>query len=109
MKEELEYVINNQTEILHFLKSRYPLYHNSNIFLRDVQFGLILYFQKKHQKLRNRDAEKVARGFMDHLNKLKIVHQLDHQTWWLSYPEFQVKPVPKTPLAGKTQPAGATP
>jgi len=44
MKELLEYVINNQIEVLYFLKSRYPLYHCPNIFLRDVQFGLILYF-----------------------------------------------------------------
>lgn len=101
MKALLEYVINNKTEVLHFLKSRYPLYHNSNLFLRDVQFGLILFFQKKRRKVRNRDAEKIARGFLEHLQKANVVHQLDRQTWWLSLPEFQLNPVSKPAGSGK--------
>jgi hypothetical protein len=99
MKNHLGYAVNNQTEVMHYLKSNYPLYHNSNLFLRDVQFGLIMFFRNKHYTLRNRDAEKVARGFLEHLGKQKIVHQLDHQTWLLNYPEFRIQLVPEKPAA----------
>lgn len=103
MNQQLNYIINNQTEVLYFLKSHYPVYHNSNLFLRDVQFGLIKYFQQKRQRLKNRDAEKVARGFMEHLGRLNIARQLDQQTWLLNYSEFQVTPVPKTSTGEKMQ------
>ncbi len=89
MNRQLDYAINNQTEVMNFLKTNYPLYNASNLFLRDVQFGLIEYFRRKHMTLRNRDAEAVARGFIDHLKKGRLVSQIDQQTWTLHYPEFK--------------------
>ena len=103
MNRQLNYIINNQTEVLYFLKSHYPMIHNSNLFLRDIQFGLILYCQQKGQRLKNRFAEEVARGFMEHLCRSNVVHQHDHQTWSLNYPEFQIAPVQKTPVVEKGQ------
>jgi hypothetical protein len=109
MNAQLEYAVNNRNEVLHFLKSHYPMYHESNLFLRDVQFGLIDFFRTKGMRLRNKDAEKVAHGFLDHLKKMKIVFQIDQQTWALNYPEFAVQPVPKPQPAVKPQPALQTP
>jgi hypothetical protein len=103
MNRQLNYIINNQTEVLYFLKSHYPMFHNSNVFIRDIQFGLILYFQQKGQRLRPRDAESVARGFMEHLGRSNIVRPIDQQTWMLNYTEFQAAPVSKTQAAVKVQ------
>ncbi len=101
MNPMLAYAINNQTEVLNFLRSQYPLYDASNLFLRDVQFGLIRYFQQKRMRLKNGDAESVARGFLDHLKKARIVAQVDQPTWALHYPDFALpaasKPAEKIP------------
>ena len=103
MNPQLEYAINNQTEVLNFLKSRYPLYNASNLFLRDVQFGLIEYFREKGMRLTNRDAEKVARGYLDHLKKNRIVSQIDQQTWALHYPDFALRSASLSAAAEKPQ------
>jgi hypothetical protein len=103
MNRQLNYIINNQTEVLYFLKAHYPMYHNSNLFIRDIQFGLIRYYQQKGQRLKPCDAEKVARGFMDHLSRSNIARQLDQQTWLLNYSEFQATQVSKTQPAENVQ------
>jgi hypothetical protein len=98
MIRQTEYVITNYTEVLRFLKNNYPLYHLSNVFLRDVQFGLIKFFESKHQKLLPRFSERVARGFIEHLKKEKIFIQLDNFTWTLHYPEFRATRAVKEPV-----------
>ncbi len=103
MMQQTEYIITNFREVLNFLKKNYPLYHLSNVFFRDIQFGMIKYFESKNQKLQLRHAERVAIGFIEFLKKQKILFQINEVTWKLNYPDFVAKPpVQKQPSAATT-------
>ncbi len=129
--KQLEYVLNNEKEVLGFLKSQYPLYHLSNIFFRDVQYGIQKMFERRGEKVSYPNAEKIAWEFVGKLEKEKMLNKIDQQSWVLNYPEYK-KPVvtptakpaagaapakspaaggvrPALPPLGSAKPAGATP
>ena len=104
-----EYILNNEKEVLEFLKSRFPLYHLSNFFFRDIQYGIQMLLTEKKMKVGYSEAEKIASAFVEKLEQAKILTLIDRQSWVVNYPEFK-KPVVKPPVAAKpAAPAPATP
>jgi hypothetical protein len=105
------HVNEHSREILAYLKSRFSVYHLSNIFFRDIQFGIQEYFAAQKTKLTYAQAENLARAFTDRLEKEKILAPIDRQTWVVHYPEFrkpQAKPaVPAKPAASAPAVPGA--
>ncbi len=82
----------NHIEFLKFLKTQFPLYHKSNVFFRDLQYGIMEYFEKeKKDKVKYAEAEKIAEEFVTFMEKKEIFKKLDHQTWVLNYPDFTKK------------------
>jgi hypothetical protein len=105
--KQLEYVLSNDKEVLAFIRNHYPMYHMSNVFFRDVQFGIQKLFERRGEKLRYPDAERIAREFVGKLEKEKTLNRIDQQSWVLNYPEFK-KPV-VTPTAPAKPAASAAP
>ncbi len=109
MKEN-ELVRQNREEVLLFLKERYPLFHLSNVFFRDLHYGVREYLEKKGMKLGYAEGEQVARDFIKDLEAEKILVPVDFQTWTLHYPGFrnpQAKPAePAKPAAKPPAPPG---
>jgi len=101
--KHLEFVLENHTEVLKFLKSRFPMYHRSNFFFRDVQFGVQTMLEDRGIRVRYTEAEGIARALVEKLEREKIFLPIDRQTWAVQYPEFRT-PVVKPPVAAK--PAG---
>lgn len=81
--EENEYPV-----ILNFLKAKFPIFHNSNIFYRDIQFGLIKYFDKKGEKLSYFDSANLANSLSKNLERKGIFVKINKFSWKLNYPEF---------------------
>jgi hypothetical protein len=111
--KQLDYILSNETEVLTFLKSRYPLYHLSNIFFRDIQYGIQQFLERKKMEVGYADAETIAKAFVEQLTKKKMLTAIDRQSWALNYPEFRkppVKPVaPAKPSAPAARPVGTAP
>lgn len=105
--KQLDYVLSNDKEVLAFIRNHYPLYHMSNVFFRDVQYGIQKLFERRGEKLRYPDAERIAREFVGKLEKEKTLNRIDQQSWVLNYPEFK-KPV-VTPTAPAKPAASAAP
>ncbi len=84
-------IINNQVEFLHFLKAKFPLYHLSNFFFRDLHYGVISFFEHRNLKIGYGDAEHVAREVAQHFEKQNIFKKVNQQGWVLQYPEFTAK------------------
>lgn len=99
MKEN-ELVRQHSKEVLHFLKGRYPLFHLSNVFFRDLHYGVREYLETQGIKLGYAAGEGVARDFIKELEAEKILVPVDPQTWTLNYPEFRTPQV-KAPEAPK--------
>jgi hypothetical protein len=73
---------------LNYLKSRFPVFHNSNFFFRDFHYGVRSYFEKKGIKLSYTDAEQVAEEFAFYLEEKKIFAKIAEKTWRVDFPEF---------------------
>src|SRR5437867_10704055 len=109
--KQMDYILANETEVLKFLKSQYPMYHLSNFFFRDIQYGIQTMLDRKNMPVGYADAEKIARAFVSQLEKKKILNPIDQQSWVVNYPEFRkpsAKPAgPAKPAAKPAAPAPA--
>ena len=88
-----QYIIGNQVEFLNFMRTRAPLYHLSNVFLRDLHFAAIEYLKMKKVKIGQTEAEQVAREIALHFEKKNLFKKLDINTWMLNYPDYSLKKV----------------
>ncbi len=84
-------VLNNQAEFLRFLKSRYPVYHLSNFFFRDLQYGVAEYLGKKGVDVKYGEAERIAREIGGALERQNIFRKINPQGWVIHYPEFSAQ------------------
>lgn len=91
----IEFILGHKVEFLKYLKSKFPLYHMSNIFFRDFHFGVIAYLREHGRKVSYNDAEKVASALGGEYEKDGILKRIDHQSWLLNYPEFMLPRVEK--------------
>ena len=77
----LEDLKTNKDIFLKFMSEKYKIFTNSNIFLRDIQFAIKFYFEKKNVFLKYPQAEKLAKEFTSYLvdqNELTLVTE---NTW----------------------------
>lgn len=74
-------LINNKDEFFQYLRAKFPLFHNSNFFFRDLQFGVKGYFEKKGILLSYSDSEKLARLFSEKLIEQNIFVRLSDNFW----------------------------
>jgi len=98
--KETSIITGSSREFLAFMKTKFPLIHMSNVFLRDFHYGSMEYLASKGKKLKYLDAEQVAGEVVTHLETQGILRKIDHQSWLLNYPEFalprpEAKPDPK--------------
>ncbi len=88
-----EFVVDKYLDVLRYLKSRFPMYHLSNFFFRDVQYGIMAMLEERGVSINYREAERCARAFVEKLEREKIFSPIDRQTWVVRYPEFRTEPV----------------
>lgn len=81
-------ITNNKIEFLHFLKKMFPIYHMSNLFFRDVHYGVLNFLEFKKIKITYGESEKIAIEVIKFYEKLNIFKKIDNNTWMLKYPEF---------------------
>ncbi len=100
-----EAVLAHDIEVLKFLKERIPVFHLSNIFFRDIQFGIQSYLKAHAIAVGYTSAETIARQFVAKLEKEKVLRPIDRQTWMVQYEGFRKPAVkPAAPVA-KAAPA----
>ena len=81
MKKIVNDLISQKDFFLRFMKEKYPIYQNSNIFLRDIQFAIKSYYEKKEVFLRSEDAEKAAFALTEYLTMNDQLCQINAYTW----------------------------
>ena len=64
--KEAEAIIQNQSEFLKYLKSKFTLIHLSNVFFRDFHYGVLSYLEEHGMKMKYSQAEEVAREVAEH-------------------------------------------
>jgi hypothetical protein len=86
--KEIETITGNTAEFLKFLKTRITLIHQSNVFFRDLHFGVVAYLESKGKRIKYTIGELITKEIVDDLEKKGIFKKVDHQSWLLNYPEF---------------------
>lgn len=84
----LQVLKNNETELLNYLRARFPVFHNSNFFFRDFQYGIRSFLEKKEIKVSYQMAEKLAVELAKHFEEQNIFVKVNSQGWKINYPEF---------------------
>jgi hypothetical protein len=103
-----EAVLSNDIEVFKYLAGKFPVYHLSNIFLRDIQFGIQSYLKGRKIAVSYTSAEQIARRFTAKLEQEKILRPIDPQTWVVQFEEFRKPMVKPAAVAAKPAPAAAT-
>ena len=82
---------------LSFLRAKYPIFHNSNIFYRDFQYGIKRFLEKKEFEVSYPQAEDLANRVSKYLEEKGVFVKVNSLGWKLNYPEF-VTSVPGDPF-----------
>ena len=95
-------VLEHRTDMLTFLKSRFPLFDQSNVFFRDIQYGIQLFLERKGIRAGYPESERIAKEFVSALEREGVFVAMDRQSWKLNYPEFRTPvtrpaPAPRPP------------
>ncbi len=100
-------ITGNVHELFTFMKEQgYPIFHMSNIFLRDIEYGIRDYYRVATKKdIGTREARRLAAELVDYLLKNNLMTPLNQKTWILNMPEFLNKPKEEPKPA--TEPAAA--
>jgi hypothetical protein len=109
-KEKAASMITEHTAVLKDLSNRFMVFHQSNIFFRDIQYGIQAMRREQGMKVSYVEAERLAREFVQRMEQEKIFVGIDRQTWTLRYPEFKTPKVEKPAASsGQSSAAGAAP
>ena len=79
---------NDNQIFLSFLKAQFPIFHNSNLFSRDFQYGLKSFLEKRGIFLTDINLTILSRQFSEYYETQGIFIKTSDQGWKLNYPEF---------------------
>lgn len=74
--------------LLGFLKARFPVFHNSNFFYRDLQYGIKSFLKIKEKDVTYDEAAKLANAVSEDFEKKGIFVRVNKIGWKINYPQF---------------------
>ncbi len=83
--EHLNELLSNQSIFFNFMKEKYRLYSNSNIFFRDIQYAIKSYFEKKDIRINYSQAEKIAYDFINKLEDTGELTKMSNNAWKVNF------------------------
>ena len=75
----------NKIIFFNFMKEKYRIYLNSNIFFRDIQYAIKSYFEKKDIRIKYSQAEKVAYEFIHKLEDSGELKKMSNNAWKVNF------------------------
>ena len=70
---------------LNYMKEKYKIFYNSNIFLRDIQYGIKSYFDKKDVTISYSEAEILMKDLTESMEKTGELIKLNSNTWKVNF------------------------
>jgi hypothetical protein len=71
-----------------FMRQQFPVFHEANIFFRDLDYAIIYFLRKNGIVLEFRDSEQLTMEIVTRLESQGYLKQINPSTWMLNYPEF---------------------
>ena len=85
MQKKLEVLKLNEHEFFRFMREKHPIFFNSNIFLRDIQYSIFTYFDLKGEMLKYSESEKLALLFTEYLMDENKLVKLSNNAWRVDF------------------------
>lgn len=91
--ERMDHIIDRETELLDFMKEHgYPIFHLSNVFYRDFQYGVRDYFRITEGKdIGTRKADEIADAVIESMLQRGLLIQRSTNTWQLLHDRYTLK------------------
>ncbi|MBL1211987.1 MAG: hypothetical protein HND52_01405 [Ignavibacteriae bacterium] len=70
---------------LKFMNEKYPIFFNSNIFFRDIQFALTSYFAYKEKPITYKMAEQLAQDLIEQLENNNELTKISNNSWRVDF------------------------
>jgi hypothetical protein len=83
-----ELIKREDESFLGFLKAKYPMFHNSNFFYRDLQYGVLSFMQKKGIEVTYTEAGRLADAISEEFENKGTFVRMSKTGWKLNYPDF---------------------
>ncbi len=83
--EKLEILKNEKDSFFEFMREKYPVIYKSNIFLRDIQYAIFLFFKYRGEVIDSYQTEEITKQFTDYLVSTGELKQLSHNTWLVNF------------------------
>lgn len=77
----LNHLLENKNIFFNFMNENYTIFQHSNLFLRDLQYAIISYFEMKEKPLNYSKAEVITKDFASRLVKANDLTHLDKKTY----------------------------
>lgn len=97
MIAHVQIITNSPIEFLNFLRSKIPVYHMSNIFFRDIAYGVMEYLAKRNVNIGLTLADEITHTVIANFEKKNFLRRVNAQGWVVTYPEFTTPKVVQTP------------
>lgn len=81
----LEDLKQNKEIFFNFMKEKYPIFYNSNIFARDLQYAIKQYFEKKDIFITYPEAERLMKEFSKYLEDKGELLKLNFNSWRVNF------------------------
>src|SRR3990170_7646327 len=88
LQKHIDLLKKDETIFLNFLKAKFPVFHNSNFFFRDFQYGIRSFLEKKEIKASYQMAEKLAEDMAKYYEVKNLFVKINHQAWKINKQEF---------------------
>ncbi|MCX6170833.1 MAG: hypothetical protein NTX65_15945 [Ignavibacteriales bacterium] len=85
----------NQTIFFSYMKEKYRVFNNSNIFFRDIQYAIKSFFEKKNKRISYSEAEKIAIEFTTQMENDKQLIKMSNNAWKVNF-SFEKSVIPET-------------
>lgn len=87
--KEIDFILKNKSQFLEYFRSRFPTFHNSNIFYRDLRYAAKYFLISGGYKPSDAELESVLEALVKVMVSDGIFTEVSAGAWTLNYPEFR--------------------
>ncbi len=87
--KEIDFVLTHKLQFLGYFRSKFPTFHNSNVFYRDLRYALKYFVNSGGFKLTDAELEDVLNALVKVMVSDGILKSVSPGVWSLNYPEFR--------------------
>lgn len=87
--KEIDFVVQHKAQFLGYFRSKFPIFHNSNVFYRDLRYALKYFLISGGFRLSDAELEDVLAALIKVLVSDGTLKSISSGVWCLNYPEFR--------------------